>query len=563
MSLSEGMDLARVREVAGQIRTSAQTAGDVRQQGDGQLAILREAWSGTDLEQFDKGWTSQSPALERMAEALRRAADDLLGQAEQQESASGGAGTPGNGGWTDRTADEPWWTRFADKDFGKDILDSEPDDEDEEEEEDDDGNLFSRAKDKVGDVVDEVKDTAGDVKDFGTDVIDTAKDTAGDVKDGLDWLGGEAKDGLAWLGGQATEGLSWIGQQAKSVAADVAQWLDGIGDGFIRNVEAQVNLLGQFTQIFTEGRLPRISEVVASVLMVGGTGVGVLTNILTGADRHILDDGHGRAGEVTELGDSQVSNDAGTHPELRPPTSLDEILRSTSDAYEVRGEDGSGSVRVTEVTKDGETSYIVNVPGTERWWPHTDANPLDLTGNLASISGEQTAAMQAVQDALTAAGVESDDPVMLVGHSQGGIITNALLSDPAFTDDFNVTHSVTYGSPVDGFDIPDDVQALNLQHRGDVVPRLDLGDHYLGLPNVHQMFTGNGPGETRVVLDSPGWGINPIDNHSHALYANSVQASHDPALQAYEEGLDNFIVGEHDGSQVSGRDVELRREYDD
>lgn len=561
MSLSEGMDLVRVREVAGQIRTSAQTVGDVRQQGDGQLTVLREAWSGTDLEHFDKGWTSQSPALERMAEALRQAADDLLEQAEQQESASGGGGPAGGEGRAARPADEPWWTRFADKDFGKGVLDDEPDDEPDDE--DDGGNLFSRAKDTAGDVVDEVKDTAGDVKDFGEDVIDTAKDTVGDATDGLVWLGGEAKDGLSWLGGQAQDGLSWIGQQATSVAADAAQWLDGIGDGFIRNLDAQVNLLGQFTQIFTEGRLPRISEVAASLLMVGGTGVGVLTNILTGADRHLFDDGHGRAGEVTELGESEVSNDAGTHPVLRPPTSLDEILRSTSDAYEVQGEDGSGTVRVTEVTKDGETSYIVNVPGTERWWPNTNANPLDLTGNLASISGEQTAAMQAVQAALTEAGVSSDDPVLLVGHSQGGIITNALLSDPAFTDDFNVTHSVTYGSPVDGFDIPDDVQALNLQHGGDVVPRLDLGDHYLGFPNVDQLVGGNGPGETRVVLDSPGWGLNPIDNHSHALYANSVQASHDPALRAYEDGLDNFIVSGGDGSQVSGRDVELRREFDD
>ncbi|KRE37889.1 hypothetical protein ASG73_09760 [Janibacter sp. Soil728] len=500
------MDLVRVRDVAGQIRASAQTVGAVRQQGDGQLTVLREAWSGNDLEQFDKGWTSQSPALERMAEALRQTADDLLRQAERQEGASGGGGTAGDGRSTDGAADEPWWTRFADKDFGEGILDDEP-------------------------------------------------------EDALVWLGGE--DGLSWLGGQAKDGLGWIGQQARSVAADLAQWTDGIGDGSIRNLEAQFNLLGQFTQIFTEGRLPRISEVAASVLMVGGTGIGVLTNILTGADRHLFDDGDGRAGEVTELGESQVSNDAGTHPELRPPTSLDEILRSTSDAYEVQGEDGSGNVRVAEVTKNGETSYIVNVPGTERWWPTTNANPLDLTGNLASISGEQTAAVQAVQDALTAAGVSSDDPVLLVGHSQGGIITSALLSDPTFTDNFNVTHSVTYGAPVDGFDIPDDVQALNLQHGGDVVPRLDLGDHYLGIPNVDQLVGGNGPGETRVVLDSPGWGLNPIDNHSHALYANSVQASDDPALRAYEDGLDAFIVGEGDGSQVSGRDVELRREYDD
>ena len=68
----------------------------------------------------------------------------------------------------------------------------------------------------------------------------------------------------------------------------------------------------------------------------------------------------------------------------------------------------------------------------------------------------------------------ADDPVLLVGHSQGGILAAALASDPAFTRDHRVTHVVTSGAPVGLFPVPARVRVLSVEHADDPVPRLDL-----------------------------------------------------------------------------------------
>jgi pimeloyl-ACP methyl ester carboxylesterase len=75
------------------------------------------------------------------------------------------------------------------------------------------------------------------------------------------------------------------------------------------------------------------------------------------------------------------------------------------------------------------------------------------------------------------AGLEGQD-VMLVGHSQGGMVATALAADPGFTRHFNVQHVVTAGSPTAQVpDLPAGTSAIHLENRGDVVPLLDGEDN--------------------------------------------------------------------------------------
>ena len=144
------------------------------------------------------------------------------------------------------------------------------------------------------------------------------------------------------------------------------------------------------------------------------------------------------------------------------------------------GLDG-GRVRVVELARgDGGSAWVVVVPGTQEWAPAAGANPFDLSTDVRALTGDATVAAAGVTAALalarSRAGPRSTpaDPVLLVGHSQGGILAAALASDPGFRHDNAVTHLVTTGAPVGLFPVPGSVRVLSVERGGDPVPRLDL-----------------------------------------------------------------------------------------
>ena len=126
-------------------------------------------------------------------------------------------------------------------------------------------------------------------------------------------------------------------------------------------------------------------------------------------------------------------------------------MQGVTDSYQVGdGARQHGDVRITQVDNGtGTPAYVVAVPGTERWGPDAGPMPRDLSANLNLVAGNPTAAAESVRLAMDAAGIPPGSPVMLVGHSQGGIIAAQLASDPAFVERYGVTHVMTYGAPID------------------------------------------------------------------------------------------------------------------
>ena len=75
----------------------------------------------------------------------------------------------------------------------------------------------------------------------------------------------------------------------------------------------------------------------------------------------------------------------------------------------------------------------------------------------------------AVRRAMDEAGIRPGDRVLLVGHSQGGIVASRVaMSDPRVTD------VVTMGSPTDHLPIPARIPSLHLVNDADIVPTLDV-----------------------------------------------------------------------------------------
>lgn len=140
-----------------------------------------------------------------------------------------------------------------------------------------------------------------------------------------------------------------------------------------------------------------------------------------------------------------------------------------------------GRVRVLEVAAaGGGSAWVVVVPGTQGWSPVPGANPFDLSTDVRAVTGDDaTVAAAGVALALQHARAASArstslDPVMLVGHSQGGILAAALAGDTAFGRRHRVTHLLTTGAPVGSFPVPASVRVLAVEHGDDPVPGLDL-----------------------------------------------------------------------------------------
>lgn len=141
---------------------------------------------------------------------------------------------------------------------------------------------------------------------------------------------------------------------------------------------------------------------------------------------------------------------------------------------------GGSTVRVVQVPQpDGTAAWIVQIPGTISWSPSAGEVPNDLTADLELMARRTAALTVGVLDALRqaqrAAGRDGrGDPVMLTGHSLGGIAAASIAATPSARAALNITHVVTVGSPVAHLSVPEDVEVLSLVHTKDVVTQLDL-----------------------------------------------------------------------------------------
>jgi pimeloyl-ACP methyl ester carboxylesterase len=141
---------------------------------------------------------------------------------------------------------------------------------------------------------------------------------------------------------------------------------------------------------------------------------------------------------------------------------------------------GPSTVRVVELeAADGGSAWVLVLPGTQQWGPAGGANPFDLTTDVRAVTGEATVAAAGVLAALDLArarGVpgRGDGPVLVVGHSQGGVLAAALASDPEVVATRHLTHVLTTGAPVGGFPVADRVRVLSVERAEDPVPALDL-----------------------------------------------------------------------------------------
>jgi hypothetical protein len=237
----------------------------------------------------------------------------------------------------------------------------------------------------------------------------------------------------------------------------------------------------------------------------------------------------------------------------KPPEGFGDLLAGMNYRNSESHAGAPDQIDVRVITHpDGSKAYVVDIPGTKVWDMPGEFNPAlnDLGTNVHVMGGDVTAREKAIAQALHLAGADSDDPVMLVGHSQGGMVAAQAAHD-AGTGDFgyNVTHVVTAGSPIGSTDIPDHVQVLSLENSHDIVPHLDAADN----PDRAN--------QTTVTFDMQNGTIG--NNHSTQLaYLPAAQAldhSTDASVTAYRDSASAFLSGPGNPTTVTANVYDLTR----
>ena len=197
------------------------------------------------------------------------------------------------------------------------------------------------------------------------------------------------------------------------------------------------------------------------------------------------------------------------------PGSLADLMRSLNDTNEIDSDDPErhGAIQIQKIVDDGQERYIVYIPGTDDMGPvpQDGEHARDMETNYQLIGGMDSAYGHGIQQAMIDAGLEGKD-VMLVGHSQGGMVSTSLAADPDFNRHFNVQHVVTAGSPTAQVpDLPSGTSAIHFENRGDAVPLLDGEDN----PDE--------PDRTTVKFDEGT--SDTADNHAIRHYVNGAAAA--------------------------------------
>ena len=210
------------------------------------------------------------------------------------------------------------------------------------------------------------------------------------------------------------------------------------------------------------------------------------------------------------------------------------------------GDADNGEIAIEEhvtVAEDGTTtrSWTVDIRGTQSF-AIGQSGPQDMTTNLQGVAGMASDQLNAIMEAMDAAGISPEDAVEFAGHSQGGIMAAQLAADPAVRARYNVVSVVTAGSPTATV-APSDVPVLSYENSGDIVPGLD----------------GNatrGEGVTTVRFHDYEATTHPEDpvpsSHSAPLYVDEIRSTLDAARASSDPGLSALAAAEAHRTQALG-----------
>ena len=237
-------------------------------------------------------------------------------------------------------------------------------------------------------------------------------------------------------------------------------------------------------------------------------------------------------------------------PDAAPDTHYEGVATSADTIEHIvdmhGGDADNGEIAIEEHVTVGEygtttRSWTVDIRGTQSF-AIGQSGPQDMTTNLQGVAGMASDQLNAIMEAMDAAGIPPEEAVEFAGHSQGGIMAAQLAADPAVRAHYNVVSVVTAGSPTATI-APSDVPVLSYENSGDIVPGLD-GNATRG-DNV-----------TTVRFHDYEATAHPEDpvpsSHSAPLYVDEIRSTLDAARASSDPGLSALAAAEARRTQALG-----------
>ena len=129
-----------------------------------------------------------------------------------------------------------------------------------------------------------------------------------------------------------------------------------------------------------------------------------------------------------------------------------------------RADEGAAQIRIEHY----DSGYVVYLGGTIDAGVDPTGEPWDMTSNISAIAELDSGSYNAAVAAMRAAGITAEDNVILVGHSQGGLVAAQL----AASGNYTVSDVVTVGAPLHQVELPAEVNLVAVEHAEDVIPSL-------------------------------------------------------------------------------------------
>lgn len=380
------------------------------------------------------------------------------------------------------------------------------------------------------------------------------------------WVAGSGPVGIVLTGAVATAGAITLAQTVlaarllRYVPSPAGFALQALGSARLRRLDGPVGMLARTVGgpgLLPQGLGPPSGPTVEMLVpVIAGLGVGALpgdqplsvdpvpTAALGGRVGALIGTalfGTPRPGLVVA---PVVTPEARRGPDTAPPVprSTADVLREVQSLYP--DDDTAGTVVGVQRLDhpDGHRSWVVTIPGTQSGDVLDGPNPADMAANLELAAGLRSDAGAVVVHAMLRAGVQPGEPVLLAGHSQGGMVAMDIAADPLLRSAVTVTAVVTAGSPVAVSRLPDGVQALHLEHVQDYVPALD------GRPNpddsqrttvVRDLQVPPGPRDARA----PVWPMAAHDLGTYIDTAEALDTTDHASLRRFDAALAEVVGG--------------------
>lgn len=312
--------------------------------------------------------------------------------------------------------------------------------------------------------------------------------------------------------------------------------LGGLGASWVAEGRPRPAAASQVTAPLQEGYLSGIGALISGTSYIKGIFCKDEVNQSAGA----ISKYSGPAKGLIQGNTLTVRRVRSTVDMVGPSTSVAESLENLRRLGEEKYALGSGLRYATIAVQryereDGTNAWLVTIPGTDG---HADS-PFGWEQNVELMSDDAEQRKRAdsarmVAEAMRKAGIRSDEPVALIGHSQGGIVAAQIAADQS--DAYNICHVVTAGSPVANHPIPEKTWVTSIEIEDELVAALDGAQN----PETEHWLTIRGtvtPTPPQVVEDgviippSNPYAASPVTNASEGQELTHWLKYHQAAYQ--------------------------------